>query len=89
MNFSIIKGQRMSPVKDEFLSTTILGTKYHYFDHAAWFIECTNLNAVPKKCFGLAIAVMTLSSDKKQNPKVQLGFTICANRDHFIYVLFN
>ena len=88
VNFSILNGQRVDP-PEELLSSTIPGTKHRYFDHAVWFIECTNLNTVPKKCFGLAIAVMTISSDPKQPIKVELGFTIFASRDHFIYALFN
>jgi hypothetical protein len=79
LEFRLLDGCRIGPP----LSTpNVPRTKFKYFDHAAWFIECANLNTLSKKCFGLALAVITNDS------KVELGFSICVNRDHFIYALF-
>jgi hypothetical protein len=93
-----MSGNRFGPNLQQpnipFLETKLPRSNSRYFDHAAWFIECTNLNAIPKKCFGLAIAVLSYAgteADRLDSTQVtvDLGFVICLNAKHFIYALFN
>jgi hypothetical protein len=78
----------LHPEKDSSLSNTVkLQSRYHgdsYFRYSAWWLQCTNLQNLPKRANGVAIAIV---SNYLGIRAVELGAVVEHTSYHMIYVL--
>jgi hypothetical protein len=97
LSHRFIERCRMHPPQD-FPQLKLPNSQNLYFEHAAWFIECTNLHRLPRKGIGMAIAVITelKNKNKEQHSShpattitVELGVVLCLTREHFIYAILS